>query len=77
MRKLNIFQVNGVWQLGIPDQTDEEDYEDLELAEEDGQGGQPQSAIPNQTEMLTQIWSGMQNIQESMRNLNTRVDKVD
>jgi len=47
------------------------------LAEEDGQGGQPQSAIPNQTEMLTQIWSGMQNIQESMRNLNTRVDKVD
>jgi len=32
MSKLNIFKVNGVWQLGRPDQADKEDDEDLELA---------------------------------------------
>jgi len=62
MRKLNILQVNGVWQLGRSDQTDEEDDEDLELVEENIQGGQLEPAIPNQTEMLTQIWDRMQNI---------------
>jgi len=29
MTKLNIFQVNGVWQLGRPDQANEENDEDL------------------------------------------------
>jgi len=46
------------------------------LEKEDFQVGQPQFAIPHQTEMLTQIWGGTQNIQKSMRNMNTRIDKV-
>jgi len=53
MRKLNIFQVNGVWKLGRLDQADEKDDEDLELTQEDVQGGQLQPAIPRQAEMLT------------------------
>jgi len=32
MTKLNIFWGNGVWQLGRPHQTDEEDVEDDQLA---------------------------------------------
>jgi len=77
MRKLKIFQVNGVWQLGRPNQTNEEDDEDLGLAQEDVQGGQPQFAIPHQAEMLTQIWGGIQNIPESMRTMNIHMDRVD
>jgi len=46
------------------------------LSQEDVQGGQPEPAIPHQTEMLAQIWGGIQNIQESMRTLNTRIDRV-
>ena len=34
------------------------------------EGGQPKAAIPNQTELLTQILSGIQN-------MNTRIDRVD
>ena len=76
MTKLNIFQINGVWQLGRPDQADKEDDEDLQLAQEDVQGSQPEPEIPNQTDLLTQIWVGMQNMQESMRNINTHIDRV-
>jgi len=60
MRKLNIFRVNGVWQLDRPDQTDKEDDKDIKLAQEYVQGGQPQPAIPHQTKMLTQIWGRIQ-----------------
>jgi len=53
MTKLNIFQVNGVWQFGRPQAEDEEDDEDDQLAEQDVQGAEPQPAIPSQTELLT------------------------
>jgi len=43
MTKLNIFQVNGVWQLGRPHQANEEDDEEDQLPQEDVQGGQPWS----------------------------------
>jgi len=46
MRKLNIYQLNGVWQLGRPDDQDEEDDEDLPLIEKHVQGGQLQPSIP-------------------------------
>jgi len=46
------------------------------LAQEDVQGSQPEPEIPNQTDLLTQIWVGMQNMQESMRNINTHIDRV-
>jgi len=58
MRKLNIFQVNGVWQLGRPDHADEEDDEDLELLGDHVQGVQPQPAILHDVEMLIEIWVG-------------------
>jgi len=41
---------------------DEGDNEDDQLPEQHVQGTQPQPVIPNQTEMLTQIWAGMQDI---------------
>jgi len=45
MRKLNIFQLNGVWQLSRPDDQDEEDDEDLPFLEEHVQGGLPQPSL--------------------------------
>jgi len=70
MKKLNIFQVNGVWQLGRPHHAHEEDDEEDALPAQDVEGGQPEAAIPNQIELLTQILSGIQN-------MNTRIDRVD
>jgi len=68
MTKLNILQVNSVWQLGRPRAEDEEDDEEDQLAEQDVQGAKPQPAFSSQTEILTQIWTGMQDMKESMRN---------
>jgi len=56
---------------------DEGDDEEDQLPEQHLQGAQPQPAIPTQTKMLTQIWAGMQDIKESMRNVNIRFDRVD
>ena len=70
MTKLNIFQVNGVWQLGRPHHAHEEDDEDDELPAQDVEGGQPEETNPTQTKLLTQILSGIQN-------MNTRIDRVD
>jgi len=70
MTKLNIFHVNGIWQLGRPHHAHEEDDEEDELPAQHVEGGQPKAAIPNQTELLTQILSGIQN-------MNTRIDRVD
>ena len=56
---------------------DEGDDEEDQLPEQQLQGAQPQPAIPSQTEMLTQIWVGMQDRKESMRNVNIRFDRVD
>jgi len=62
MTKLNIFQVNGVWQLGRPHQAGKEDDEEDQLAQEDVQDGQPEPTIPNQTELLTQILTKIENM---------------
>jgi len=70
MTKLNIFQVNGVWQLGRPHRAHEEDDENDELPTQDVEGGQPEAAIPHQTELLIQILFGMQS-------MNTPIDRVD
>ena len=70
MTKLNIFQVNGIWQLGRPHHAHEEDDEEDELPAQDVEGGQPEEANSTQRELLTQILSGIQNI-------NTRIDRVD
>jgi len=70
MKKLNIFQLNGVWQLGRPQQDDEEDDEEDQFPQQHVEGDQPEPTIPNQTELLTQILSGIQN-------MNTRIDRVD
>jgi len=55
MTKLNIFQINGIWQLGRLHQSNEEDDEEDQLPEQDVEGGQPQPAISTQTRMLSQI----------------------
>ena len=70
MTKLNIFQVNGIWQLGRPHHAHQEDDEENELPAQDVEGDQPEEANPTQREMLTQILSGIQN-------LNTRMDRIE
>jgi len=72
MRKLDIFHLNGVWQIGRLDEVDEEHDEDLPLLEEHIQSGKSQPSIPHDVQMLTQIWDGIKNIQESMT--TTRLD---
>ena len=69
-----IFKVNGIWQLGRPDEVDKEDDEDLPLSEEHVQDNQPQLAIPHDTQMLTQIWGVIQNIQESMTTMRLDIN---
>jgi len=68
MTKLNIFQLSGVWKLGRPQQDDEEDDEEDQLPQQHVEGDQPRPTIPNQTELLTQILSEIQN-------MNTRIDR--
>jgi len=51
-------------------QVNEEDDEEDQLAQEDVQGGEPEPAIPNQTELLPQILTDIEN-------MNTRIDRVD
>ena len=47
------------------------------MSAQDVEGGQPQPTILSRTEMLTQIWTGMQDMRESMRNVNIRFDRFD
>ncbi|KAK8473516.1 hypothetical protein PHAVU_001G156300 [Phaseolus vulgaris] len=70
MTKLNIFRVNGIWQLGRPQHANEEDDEEDELPPQDVEGGQPEEENPIQRELLNQILSGIQN-------MNTRMDKME
>ena len=51
---MNIFEVNGVWQLGRPDDEHEQEHEDIPLPHV--AGGHPQPEIPHDSAMLTQIW---------------------
>ena len=70
MTKLNIFQVNGIWQLGRPQHANEEDDEEDELPPQDDEGGQPEEENPTQRELLNQILSGMER-------MNTRLDRME
>ena len=70
MTKLNIFQVNGIWQLGRPQHANEEEDEEDELPPQDDEGGQPEEENPTQRELLNQILSGIQN-------MNTRMDRME
>jgi len=77
MTKLNIFQVNGVWQLGRPHHAHEEDDEEDELPAQDVEGGQPEATIPNQTKLLTQILSGIQNMNTLIDTVDQRMDRIE
>ena len=46
MKKMNIFEVNGVWQLGRPEDEHEQEYEDIPLPQEHVVGGHPQLETP-------------------------------
>jgi len=56
MKKMNIFEVNSVWQLGRSDDEHEQEHEDIPLPQEHVAGGHPQPEIPHDSMMLTQIW---------------------
>jgi len=58
MKKMNIFEVNGVWQLGRPNDEHEQEHEDIPLPKEHVAVGHPQPEIPHDSTMLTQIWGG-------------------
>jgi len=77
MKKMNIFEVNGVWQLGRPDDEHEQEHEDVPLPQEHVAGGHPQPEIPYDSTMLTQIWRGIQNIQENINTIHTRLDQIE
>ncbi|ESW30399.1 hypothetical protein PHAVU_002G150300 [Phaseolus vulgaris] len=77
MKKLNIFQVNDVWQLGRPHHAHEEDDEEDELPAQDVEGGQPEAAIPNQIELLTQILSEIQNMNTCIDRVDQRMDRIE
>ena len=53
---MNIFKVNGVWQLGRPDNEHEQEDKDILLPQEHVAGGHPQPEILHDSAMLTQIW---------------------
>jgi len=56
MKKMNIFEVNGMLQLGRPDDEHEQKHEDILLPQEHVAGGHPQPEITHDLAMLTQIW---------------------
>ena len=75
MKKMNIFEVNGVWQLGRPNDEHEQEHEDIPLPHV--AGGPPQPQIPHDSAMLTQIWEGIQNMQENINTIHTRLDRIE
>ena len=77
MKKMNIFEVNGVWQLGRPNDEHEQEHEDIPLPKEHVAVGHPQPEIPHDSTMLTQIWRGIQNIQENINTIHTRLDQIE
>jgi len=56
MEKMNIFEVNGVWQLGRFDDEHAQEHEDIPLPQEHVASGHPQPEISHDSTMLTQIW---------------------
>jgi len=80
MKKMNIFKVNGVWQLGRPDNEHEQEDKDILLPQEHVAGGHPQPEILHDSAMLTQIWGNSKIYRESMSSMgldiNTRVSQI-
>jgi len=76
MKKMNIFEVNGVWQLERLDNEHEQEHKDIPLPQEHVARSHPQPEIPHDSAMLTQIWVGIQNIQENINTVHTHLDRI-
>ena len=74
---MNIFESNDVWQLGRFDDEHEQEHEDIPLLQEHVAGGHPQPEIPHDSAMLIQIWGGIQNMQENINTIHTRLDRIE
>jgi len=47
------------------------------LPQEHVAGDHPQPEIPHDSAKLTQIWEGIQNIQENINTIHTRFDRIE
>ncbi|XP_022642528.1 uncharacterized protein LOC106774437 isoform X2 [Vigna radiata var. radiata] len=82
LKKLNIVNVNGVWHHGGANedeehQPEEEDIEHEETSVPDHhvEDSKPQPLIQHDAQMLSQIWGGIQHLQEGLANLNLTVTR--
>ncbi|KAL2339779.1 hypothetical protein Fmac_007719 [Flemingia macrophylla] len=76
LKKLNVVNVNGVWQHGRINQDHGQNAEDEDqpMPEEHVADIGPQPTLQYDPQMLSQIWSGIQGLQEGLNNLNINVN---
>ncbi|KAL2331139.1 hypothetical protein Fmac_018720 [Flemingia macrophylla] len=76
LKKLNVVYVDGVWQHGMVNQDhgQNDEHQDQPIPEEHVADIGPQPALQYDPQMLSQIWSGIQGLQEGLHNLNINVN---
>ncbi|XP_052735333.1 uncharacterized protein LOC108343552 isoform X3 [Vigna angularis] len=79
LKKLNIVNVNGVWHHGGANEDDEQqpeediEHEEASVPDHRVEDSRPQPPIQHDAQMLSQIWGGIQHLQEGLANLNLTV----
>ncbi|KAL2332597.1 hypothetical protein Fmac_013810 [Flemingia macrophylla] len=70
LKKLNVVNVDGVWQHGMVNQDhgQNDEHEDQPIPEEHVADIGPQPALQYDPQMLSQIWSDIQGLQEGLHN---------
>ncbi|KAL2333234.1 hypothetical protein Fmac_014447 [Flemingia macrophylla] len=70
LKKLNVVYVDGVWQHGMVNQDhgQNDEHQDQPIPEEHVADIGPQPALQYDPQMLSQIWSGIQGLQEGLHN---------
>ncbi|WVY94008.1 hypothetical protein V8G54_033096 [Vigna mungo] len=82
LKKLNIVNVNGVWHHGGANEDEEQQHEEEDIEHEETsvpdhhvEDSKPQPPIQHDAQMLSQIWGGIQHLQEGLANLNITVTR--
>ncbi|KAL2322066.1 hypothetical protein Fmac_026445 [Flemingia macrophylla] len=76
LKKLNVVKVNGVWQHGTVHRDDDENAhdEDQPMPDDHVADIRQQSPVQHDSQMLSQIWTYIQRLQEGLNNLNITVN---
>ncbi|KAL2319922.1 hypothetical protein Fmac_028891 [Flemingia macrophylla] len=76
LKKLNVVNVDGVWQHGRVNQDHGQNAEDEDqpMPEEHVADIEPQPPLQYDPQILLQIWSDIQDLQEGLQNLNINVN---